>query len=119
MFTGTLPAAAIRPCETDLVAVIEDYDGSAQLVMGECKSKGGEIDERDVENLKAVANMFEGSQRPETSRRWRWRGVVQYKVGIDGGLFCYQRESWSHTISMSAPKRSLTYGALRFPSKIL
>jgi hypothetical protein len=44
-----------------LVAITETFAGQAQIVIGECKSAGGEITEADVENLVKVADAFENS----------------------------------------------------------
>lgn len=51
----------IDKCETDFVLLTQSYDGQIQIVIGECKSAGGEISAADVEHLTKVANAFEGS----------------------------------------------------------
>jgi len=49
--------AAIDSCEMDLTVITQGFDGRVQVTIGECKA-GGEISERDVENLRKVADAF-------------------------------------------------------------
>lgn len=51
-------SASIQPCETDFVVLRRGFDDISELVIGECKSEGGEITEDDVKKLAAVANVF-------------------------------------------------------------
>lgn len=51
-------SAAIQPCEADLVVLRRGLDDVPELVIGECKSDGGEITEDDVKKLTAVVNTF-------------------------------------------------------------
>jgi hypothetical protein len=49
---GTLPE-----CETDFVAIYaERYPDPPALIIGECKDEGDRINQRDVDNLRAVAD---------------------------------------------------------------
>lgn len=59
------PASAnVKPCESDLVVLANNYDDRVQLLIGECKAGGPEnvITEDDVAKLTAVANAFPPSQ---------------------------------------------------------
>jgi len=56
--------AAVPKCETDFVALITAGirdDRPLQLLIGECKDRGGEITASDAANLKAVAEAFNKS----------------------------------------------------------
>lgn len=46
-----------KACETDFVLLHGDH-GEPNLVIGECKSAGGEISTKDVTNLKRIADRF-------------------------------------------------------------
>lgn len=48
--------AEINKCESDFVVLTCDHDGKISIVIGECKSSGGEISQKDVENLIKVAD---------------------------------------------------------------
>ncbi|MBS0636551.1 MAG: hypothetical protein JSS12_03490 [Verrucomicrobia bacterium] len=50
----------IPKCETDFIAfsAAKSFDFKTQIVIGECKSNSGEITERDVLNLNAIADRF-------------------------------------------------------------
>ncbi len=51
--------AQINPCETDFVLIShKGYEDRVQLAIGECKSSGEEIEEKDVANLTRVADAF-------------------------------------------------------------
>jgi hypothetical protein len=49
--------AAIDPCETDFVVLTEGFNDRLQIAVGECKARG-EITEKDVSNLRKVADAF-------------------------------------------------------------
>jgi hypothetical protein len=54
----------IDKCETDFVLLISSFEPSGkplQLVIGECKDRGGEISEDDVRKLRKVAEAFKNS----------------------------------------------------------
>jgi hypothetical protein len=54
---------AIPECETDFVLVVQDGGAErVQLALGECKSPGGTITQRDVLNLGAVASALPESR---------------------------------------------------------
>ena len=56
----TALTADVVPCETDFVIVSQGrYERRVALAIGECKAKGGEITEEDVQNLNRVADAFE------------------------------------------------------------
>jgi hypothetical protein len=47
----------VPPCEVDLIWIGPDtYPDPAQVILGECKDEGCEIDARDVDNLRRVAD---------------------------------------------------------------
>lgn len=48
-------------CETDLIALVPGENMRPQVLIGECKSEGTEIDENDVNNLIEVQKIIEGS----------------------------------------------------------
>ncbi|MFH0801507.1 MAG: hypothetical protein V2A78_03850 [bacterium] len=53
--------APVNTCETDLVLITQTHNGRVQLAIGECKTRGEKIAEKaekDVENLKKVADAF-------------------------------------------------------------
>jgi len=54
--------AAINKCEADILLLTRITNGSLQMVVGECKSEGGEISEHDVANLTLVANIIPWDQ---------------------------------------------------------
>ena len=54
-----LPGHAFPKCETDFVVIIPDtFPEKAKILIGECKDEGGNIDSKDVENLRVVADAF-------------------------------------------------------------
>jgi hypothetical protein len=55
-----LSSAKISDCETDLALLVEQtgMPKSLEIVIGECKSEGGEITPQDVENMAAIADAF-------------------------------------------------------------
>jgi len=50
-----------RKCETDLVVIMRNLQGTVDLLVGECKSEGGKIDQNDVANMTAIAESFRGT----------------------------------------------------------
>ena len=56
---GTSP---IRECETDFVSLRKPIRGPLNLVIGECKSAGGEITDDDLDKLGTVASTIESDQ---------------------------------------------------------
>lgn len=51
-------------CESDFVLLVEEEGEtkSLQLVIGECKSEGGQVTQEDVNNMKAIAESFPAHQ---------------------------------------------------------
>jgi hypothetical protein len=46
-------------CETDFIVILHrTYPHLPQLIIGECKDKGGTIDTKDVENMRRIADAF-------------------------------------------------------------
>ena len=45
-------------CETDLCVLLQPRDTNVAAIIGECKSEGGAVDAKDIENLKIVATRF-------------------------------------------------------------
>jgi hypothetical protein len=46
-------------CETDFVVILpRTYPRLAQIIIGECKDKGGNINSADVENMRRIADAF-------------------------------------------------------------
>lgn len=58
----TPATAAIRDCETDFVLLRKPPRGPLDLVIGECKSTGGEITQDDLDKLGTVASEFDPQQ---------------------------------------------------------
>jgi hypothetical protein len=56
------PEIPIRSCETDFVFVNANGHGVLNLVIGECKSKGGQITDNDLANLSAVASAIDATE---------------------------------------------------------
>lgn len=48
-----------NPCETDLVVLNYGREEKIEIGIGECKSEGGKIDEKDITNLKKIREHFE------------------------------------------------------------
>jgi hypothetical protein len=55
-----LSSRGIVDCETDLALFVEQtgIPKSLEIVIGECKSEGGEITQQDIENMAAIADAF-------------------------------------------------------------
>ena len=53
---------AIKPCETDFVVITRGFSHSQphlpQVIIGECKSAGGQVTKDDAEHLRRVADVF-------------------------------------------------------------
>jgi hypothetical protein len=56
------PGVSIPSCETDFVFVNRSFRGPLNLVIGECKSQGGEISDTDLANLSAVASAVDPAE---------------------------------------------------------
>jgi hypothetical protein len=53
------PGVDLPTCETDFFVVLpRTYPRLAQVIIGECKDKGGKINEADVENMRRIADAF-------------------------------------------------------------
>jgi hypothetical protein len=59
-----LHSSRVAACETDLAILVEQVGTpkSLEIVIGECKSEGGEITARDVDNMAAIADAFPPDQ---------------------------------------------------------
>jgi hypothetical protein len=54
----TSGGAGIQECESDIVILHEGYGAKLEVAIGECKSRGGIIDEHDIRRLSSVARAF-------------------------------------------------------------
>jgi hypothetical protein len=56
----SLSSSQVPGCETDVALLVEraGTPKSLEIVIGECKSEGGEITQQDVQNMAAIADAF-------------------------------------------------------------
>jgi len=52
-------SALKKEIEIDLLYISQEYNKKPEMVIGECKSKGGGIEENDISNLLALANTID------------------------------------------------------------
>ena len=53
----------LRPCELDFIMILSrTYPDKTEIILGECKDRGGTIDVNDVENLRRVADLLPGER---------------------------------------------------------